>query len=343
MSWWINRKEMYARCEEFSKSIDSERNDNNMAENIHEASTSGAQKIRTRTTTSTTTTPITSESLQQFHNDRSAPTRLDVLPTEILEKILQLLPHDDLLATMNTSDRIQDVIKSSIVLQLHLEDKRIVLKKASVRLYWFKAVTTNRSLRLHLASVHTFVRYLPELQGHDHTRAVAQSNLYYGHPHLEAKMEYLLLIAAQRVEPLEHHLFVVIASNDDEGNKIAQDLVKAGYEAAFFTDYNSAEAYDRISKGGTKLFFVVSNVGLDFRKKGMRGIVDFRPLSSLNTDFFKLHTLNPRTLFTYVNIQDRQQLYRASYLVQLLEAIGPKPLKYGSSVEIRSDSFVSNL
>jgi len=218
MSWWIYRKEMYARCEEFSKSIDSNSGDKNMAENIHEASTSGAQKIRTRTTAST---PITSDSLQQFHDDRSAPTRLDVLPTEILEKILQLLPHDDLLATMNTSDRIKDVIKSSIVLQLHLEDKRIALKKASVRLYWFKAVTTNRSLRLHLASMHTFVRYLPELQGHDHTRAVAQSNLHYGHPHLEAKMEYLLFIAAQRVEPLEHHLFVVIALND---NKVKKSL-----------------------------------------------------------------------------------------------------------------------
>lgn len=333
MSWWIYRKEMFARCEEFSKSLDSDRNDN-MAEAILEASTSGAQKIRTRTTATT---------------DRSAPTRLDLLPTEILHKILLLLPHDDLLATMNTSERIKEVIQSSTVLQLHLEEKRIVLKKASVRLYWFKAVTTNRSLRLHLASMHTFVRYLPELQGHQHTRTVAQSNLHYGHPHLEAKMEYLLSIAAQRVDPLEHHLFVVIALNDDEGKKIAQDLLKAGYEAAFFTDYNSDEAYDRISNGGSKLFLVVSNLGLDFRKKGMRGIVDFRPLSSLvtegslTTDFFKLHTLNPRTLFIYVNIQERQQLYRASYLVQLLEAIGPKPLKYGSSVEIRTDNFVSHL
>jgi hypothetical protein len=106
-------------------------------------------------------------------------------------------------------------------------------------------------------------------------------------------------------------------------------LKARGLEAAYFSSFNSNGAFAQLQSAPKKFFFVVSKLTPNFRQTGMQAIINFQKLQDLPT-YLSLHTLDPRTVHTYVDIEDSDQLRQARDLIQYLEVCGKKPLSYSN-------------
>jgi len=294
---------------------------------IREASSSKAKKIRT---------PCNRRLIPVPPSDVS---RFDALPAEILEEIIKFLNNEDIKSFCEANKHVLSTVKNSSKFKYHLVERHILLKQVGARQAVKNVVVNNYQLRAYLNTNVTFVRLLPELRGFPQ-RMIANAFFNFGPSNQESKMKFLLNLAVKRFEYRQNHLFVVIATSEAEAKGFVEGLTNAGYESAFFSSFNSNDAFNRVANGSRKFFFVVKKLTLNFRHISMRAIIDFRKLGSFE-DLMEFHCLNPKSVYTYVDIDDRQQMFTASDHLRRLNVIGQKPLQFGKPLML-SRSFYMN-
>jgi hypothetical protein len=260
------------------------------------------------------------------------------LPPEVLEVIFGFLSNEDVKALASANDRCQAVAQQSPTLKLHFLSRCDLLAKISKNPEIHKIVLKDPNLKRYLDTNMTFVRLLPELQS-GCQRVVAKTVFFFGRPNFESKLAYLLEISGQRYPYHQRHLFVVVAVDRPEGEQLVQGLHSRGVEAAYFSSFNSNAAFRQLQSTPERFFFVVSYLTPNFRQTGMRAIINFQELQDRH-EYLALHTLDPRTVHTYVNITDVEQLRQARELIQYLQVCGKKPLDYSNPVMLFKSHYL---
>jgi len=260
----------------------------------------------------------------------------DLLPAEVLEFLLLKLDHDSLLTMKDLCRRSAGLIEESRILRLHLEDKSSLLTKAyhheDVRLILWKTP----SLLSYLKEEFAFFRTLQDQRGP--RRRSVTSEFHFGDDNLEDKVEFLLKVAAKRLEYNRHHVIVVVAGSTHEACVMAEALASKRHDTFFMRHWPSNEAVTRMTTSIRKFFLVVDRLSVHFHFTNMRKIVFFKPLKSVHSHD-ALHALNPGGVVFYVSSGDREQLLRAVTVYQDLIYRSEKPMKVSRALSMYRSFF----
>lgn len=327
--YWIGR---YLRAQEQRQREDEERRKEEEAilAGIQEARKLKLPKIRTPCSTTPTWWQL--ELLQK------PASSFDVLPNEIFEKILKMLPTQDVLNMTLVYDRAEDIVNASPLLKLHKLGSSQLLKKAAADEEVRALVTRSLYLGEHLSMHFTFVRYLPEHRWH--RRSVTTSFFTVGPQDYDFKFEYLLKILWKRFErDHSRHLIIVQTNNDNEAKMFNEGLQKRCFDSIHPSTFPSTEALRRWSEASGKLIVFVSQLPATFDFKDMRVFVTFRAPRDLS-DHLELHSFNPRSVYTYVDHSESNFLPLAE-VYNRLELASQKPLDAARHITVSRSFFVA--
>jgi hypothetical protein len=255
-------------------------------------------------------------------NKPEAPkSRFDLLPPELVEKILFNLPTKDVCSMASTSRRLEAIVKANSLLSLHLLDSKDLAAKAAKCSETLKFVLGNNFLQEKLSFNLLFERTVSGIE------SFSRLNIcFYSWPKqdpIDGKVARLLHVANQLSEPSGEgsigvkQMALVLADSDEDAVAFHHALVSANIDSDICL---AAVNRDQELKWRNKThrFFVCSaTLNIDFPLSIMANILSFRRLRDVH-DFLELESFSPESIFHFVSLE-QDQLLVVSNLIRFLK------------------------
>lgn len=261
-------------------------------------------------------------------------TSLDLLPAELIERILTYLPSNDVCSVATSSKRLSDFVQGHPVLSLHLLDPLRRLQKATECSQTLSRVVKNAFLTAALDVDLTFHRtvacttvgglYNPP------RNSDSLSKIYFNSwpkpdPSLAKKRRLLSVVNDVVGLPGPEGMTLVLANSDEEAFHFHQALLSEKKTSDICLAAVTREQQTRWLSATQDFLVCVPTLNLDLPEEPIRKIISFRPLRDLH-DFVELESFCPDVVIHLVSTEQEQVAVVADivrFLQPFQEAVFP--------------------